>query len=408
MLITLAAARPGFIGAWEDLWVDQPSGLHPDLHPRLLRPGRLLSLARVAGLAAVNVEVALDTRHGNSLVLLLALALAADAGAVLWLTGRPRRAGAEAAGLTLMAGAGGLLAALQHGSAALAFPALAVAQATAAATVLEAVAITAVGLAALEIGVIAEGLGASGALGYAAVVLGSALLGVTRRQYIAEARGAAALVEQTRRTEAESKRVAALDERTRIAREIHDVLAHALGGLSVQLESAELLLAERGDVEGALERIASARRTAREGLEEARRAVSALRADMPPLPESLAGLMRAHAEQGGRGELGIEGTERDLAPEVRLTLLRTVQEALTNARRHAAGSAVTVRLIYEPQSTSVTVFNDAPVNAPTNAEPAPSGGYGLTGMRERLELAGGILQAGPEPDGWAVHAEVPA
>ncbi len=408
MLITLAAGDARFIGAWEDLWVDHATALHPDLHPVPKRPSGVLIAARLAGLAAIDVEVALQARHGNPLALLVLLALLANVGAAIWAIDRPAGSSAQTCALTVMAGAGGVLGALQHGSPGLALPAVAVVQATAGLGVLEAVAVTAVALVGLEGGVIVESLGASAALGYAAVVLGSALLGLTRRQYVAEARGAASLVEQVQRTEAESKRVAALDERTRIAREIHDVLAHALGGLAIQLESAELLLAERGDVQGALERIASARRTAREGLQEARRAVSALRSDMPALPESLAGLMRTHEEQGGRGQLTISGQPRVLEPEVALTLMRTVQEALTNVRRHAPDSAVSVQLLYEPQSTTVLVVNDAPGGQPEPAGTSSSGGFGLTGMRERLELAGGLLQAGPEPGGWAVRAEVPA
>ena len=167
--------------------------------------------------------------------------------------------------------------------------------------------------------------------------MGRALLGLTRRQYVAQGRAAEALVAQTQRTEAESRRAAALDERTRIAREIHDVLAHALGGLTVQLEAAELLLSERGDVDGALERIRGCRRTAREGLEEARRAVAALRSDAPPLQKSLTALLESHREQGNRGELLVEGTCASSPPEASLALMRTVQEALTNARRHAPG-----------------------------------------------------------------------
>ncbi len=88
--------------------------------------------------------------------------------------------------------------------------------------------------------------------------------------------------------------------------------------------------------------------------------------------------------------------------------MRTVQEALTNARRHAPGSAVRVRLIYAAESTSVIVTNDATTRAPVAVGAKPAGGYGLAGMRERLELAGGRLAAGSSPDGWTVSAEVPS
>ena len=184
------------------------------------------------------------------------------------------------------------------------------------------------------------------------------------------------------------------------------MLAHALGGLTVQLEAAELLLAERGDIDGALERIRGCRLTAREGLEEARRAVAALRSDTPPLGQSLTALLESHREQGNRAELAVEGAARELSPEVSLTLMRTVQEALTNARRHAPGSAVRVCLIYTAESTRVIITNDA-TPAPVDVDVKPTGGYGLAGMRERLELAGGRLAAGPGPEGWTVSAEVP-
>ena len=281
------------IGAWEDLWVEPRTRLHPDLHPRtLLVPGRSLVFARLLGLVLVDIQVALSSRHAGPGALIAALAVLANAGALVWLSGRPRSAPLQAAALALMAFAGGLLAALQHGSAALAFPAVAVAVAVADGSVIEALAISALALVALESGVLWASLGAGAALGYPAILLGAALIGLTRRQYVAQGRAAEALVAQTRQTEAASRRAAALDERTRIAREIHDVLAHALGGLTVQLEAAELVLAERGDIDGALERIRGCRRTAREGLEEARRAVAALRSDAPPLPESLTGAAR--------------------------------------------------------------------------------------------------------------------
>jgi len=396
------------IGAWDDPWVDPRDGLHPDLHLRATRvPDRGLVFARLLALALVNVEVALNPRHSASVALLAVLAVLANAGALVWIFGGPRSHLLKVA-LAVMGSAGGLLAALQHGSAALAFPAVAVMQVTADGTVPEAVATGALALVAVEAGVLAAKLGASAALGYPAILLGAALIGVTRRQYVAQGRAAEALLAQTQRTELASRRAAALDERTRIAREIHDVLAHALGGLTVQLEAAELLLAERGDVDGALERIRGCRRTASEGLEEARRAVAALRSDTPPLPESLTALLESHREQGDRGELVIEGSVRSLSPEVSLALMRTVQEALTNARRHAPGSTVGVRLIYDLAATSVIVTNDAAARAPTVVGAPQSGGYGLAGMRERLELAGGSLVAGPGPEGWTVRAEVPS
>ena len=135
--------------------------------------------------------------------------------------------------------------------------------------------------------------------------------------------------------------------------------------------------------------------------------MAALRSDAPPLPQTLTGLVASHREHGSGGELVVEGATRELAPEVSLALMRTVQEALTNARRHAPGSAVRVHLIYEAERTSVTVTNDGATRGGPPAAEVATGGYGLTGMRERLELAGGRLSAGPIQDGWSVTGEIP-
>jgi signal transduction histidine kinase len=389
--------------------VDQRAPLHPGLHPRPLAvsSGTLL-LGRLLGLGLIDFEVAVNARQAGPTWLLVLLAVLANLAALAWAFRLPRRPSHQASALGLMAFAGGLLAALQHGSAALALPALAVSVAAADCVALDALGTFTLGFVALEIGVLWASLGSSAALGYPAILIGAGLLGLTRRQYVAQGRAAEALVAQTLRTDSESRRAATLDERTRIAREIHDVLAHALGGLTVQLEAAELLLSERGDVDGALERIRACQGTAREGLEEARRAVAALRSDAPPLPEAIAALLDAHREQGARGELIVEGTARELPPEAALTLMRAAQEALTNARRHAPGSGVRVRLRFEEDGTSVTVTNSEPRRAPVAVGGGPSGGYGLTGMRERLELAGGEFSAGPAGKGWTVRAEVPA
>jgi signal transduction histidine kinase len=365
-------------------------------------------LGRLLALGLIDFEVATTGSHAGPEALLVVLAVLANLAALAWAFKLPRRPSRQAAVLALMAFAGGLLAALQHGSAALALPCVAVASASADGLALDALGTFALGFVALEIGVLWANLGASAAFGYPGILVGSGLLGLTRRQYVAQGRAAEALVAQTLRTESESRRAATLDERTRIAREIHDVLAHALGGLTVQLEAAELLLSERGDVDGALERIRGCQRTAREGLEEARRAVAALRSDAPPLQESIGALLDSHREQGARGELVVEGTARDLPPEAALALMRTVQEALTNARRHAPGSRVRVRLRFERGGTSVTVTNGAARRSPVTVGVGQTGEYGLAGMRERLELAGGQLVAGPAGKGWTVRAEVPA
>jgi signal transduction histidine kinase len=101
-----------------------------------------------------------------------------------------------------------------------------------------------------------------------------------------------------------------------------------------------------------------------------------------------------------------EGEPVPLPSEARLALYRTAQEALTNVRRHAAPDEVTVRLAYEPAGTRLVVA-DAGAAIPVSAAPSPGGGFGLTGMRERAELLGGELAAGPTADGFRVELWLP-
>ncbi|MFC5819456.1 sensor histidine kinase [Nonomuraea harbinensis] len=246
---------------------------------------------------------------------------------------------------------------------------------------------------------------AGDALGNAAVMLVVVVLGLSRRQYRVQAEHAQQLLEQTRRAQAGHARAAALDERTRIARELHDVLAHSLGALSVQLELADALLSDKGDLENGLDRVRRARRLATEGLAEARHVVAALRDDVPPLAEAIAQLVAAHGDDHS-GTIGFEvgGTPRSLSPAAAVCLLRTAREALTNAAKHAPGAPITVRLDYRDDAVSLVVRN-----GPADDQPVPQGGYGLAGMRERLALAGGRLSAGAVGEGgWQVVAEVPA
>ncbi|GAA4193756.1 sensor histidine kinase [Microbispora amethystogenes] len=196
---------------------------------------------------------------------------------------------------------------------------------------------------------------------------------------------------------------AVLAERARIAREIHDILAHSLSAQIVHLEGARLLLrADRS--QEALDRVERARELAKNGLEEARRAVAALRDDMPPLPAALAALAEDFRSSTGREcGLDVRGPERRLPPEIELAMIRTAQEAVTNVRRHAPGSPAAVRLSFRDGECELEVVN------PPSAEPGtPGGGYGLVGMRERAELLGGTLEAGSTGDGFLVRLRVPA
>jgi signal transduction histidine kinase len=196
---------------------------------------------------------------------------------------------------------------------------------------------------------------------------------------------------------------AATNERSRIAREIHDVLAHTLAALTVQLEGARVMLETRKSDPQALQSVERAHRLAREGLEETRRAVSALRGEPVPGPDQLAQLLADFEHDSGTSaRLTVEGTAEPLRPETALAVYRTAQEALTNVRKHAHAERVEVVLRYVPDATQLDIVNHG---EPTGAQ--SDGGYGLTGMRERAELLGGTLEAGAVGDGFRVRLRLP-
>ena len=228
----------------------------------------------------------------------------------------------------------------------------------------------------------------------------------------------AALLEQHERLRAEQRRADVLDERTRLAREIHDVLAHSLGALGIQIQVARALISDRGDTEAALDALEKAQRMATDGLVETRRAVHALRTDTLPLHEELARVTAEHAER--RHVLvhcDIEGEPRPVPPDATVALLRTAQESLVNAAKHAPAADVEVHLTYTPHAVRLSIANDLPPDKDKDKDPEPphtaptlhtiDGGYGLTGMRERLKLLRGTLEAGPVDNRWLVAADLP-
>ncbi len=193
---------------------------------------------------------------------------------------------------------------------------------------------------------------------------------------------------------------AVLVERGRIARDIHDVLAHSLSGVSMQLELGEMLL-DQGDTDRARAALARAHSIVREGMSEAGRAVQALRTDVLPLPDTL----RATFDDA----LGVVGEIRPVPTAVSQALIRIAQESLTNARRHAHGAGVRATLTYASDEVHLEVIN-GPARDSTSS---PGSGMGLVGMRERVALLGGRVDAGPVTDGpdvggWRVLAVVPA
>jgi signal transduction histidine kinase len=212
-------------------------------------------------------------------------------------------------------------------------------------------------------------------------------------------------LEQTRAAQAQA---AALAERQRLAREMHDVLAHSLSGLVLNLEGARLLAAQGGADSQTGEAIDRAHRLAKTGLEEARRAIGMLRDDALPGPERLADL--AAEFEAGTGvpcKVAVTGGSKpDLGTDGRLTFYRVTQEALTNIRKHAHADRAEIRLAYEPSGTRLTIEDFG--SCRDHPAPADGTGYGLTGMRERAELLGGTLTAGPTGGGFLVELWVPA
>ena len=207
----------------------------------------------------------------------------------------------------------------------------------------------------------------------------------------------------------EAEAAAAADaERGRVAREMHDVLAHSLSALALQLESARLVARDRGADSEVVDSIDRAHHQAVEGLEEARRAIGTLRGDALPGPERLPALVEAFEEQSGvRARLETVGSPRALPTDASLALYRTAQEALTNIRRHAVPDSVTVRLEYRDDATLLAV-EDVASQGPAIPVGAPAGsGYGLTGMRERAELLDGRLTAEPTAQGFRVELWLP-
>lgn len=244
---------------------------------------------------------------------------------------------------------------------------------------------------------------------YPLILVLGLLFGRLERGYRLQAEQSAALLANAGQLRQEQSRSAALDERNRIAREIHDLLAHSLGALGVQIEAAQAVLTDQRDIDRAVELLGYARRMAASGLSETREALHALRTGTPPLPEALSGLSSDHQRRyGGQVSFEVTGAPRSLSADACLALTRTAQESLVNTAKHAPHQPVEVRLDYHEGRTALTVVS--PLAGHADGRPAletVNGGYGLTGMRERLLLIDGSLQAGPDDGNWVVTAQVP-
>ena len=209
----------------------------------------------------------------------------------------------------------------------------------------------------------------------------------------------------------EAARLAVAEERVRIARDLHDVVAHSLGAIAVQADAAEAALQLAPD--RAVTPVRVIRQTAREALTDIRGVLDMLRGgedDVPgvasPAASAVAGLVDSARAAGMRIELDLRLTDGLVPPAVDLACYRIVQESLTNARKHAPGAAVSIAVVQARRELRVEIRSSAAAAA---ASSEPSGrGYGIRGMRERVRELGGSLEAGPEPGGgFAVRAAIP-
>ncbi|MEU8432351.1 sensor histidine kinase [Streptomyces sp. NPDC029216] len=221
------------------------------------------------------------------------------------------------------------------------------------------------------------------------------------------------LVAQESLTEEERARRTLLEERSRIARELHDVVAHHMSVISIQAQVAPHLV--ENPSEELKENLAGIRENALEALTELRRVLGVLRSEQPDDPANphhpqptlaeLDGLVDNVRGAGLEVTTEVAGVRRPLTPGVELTAYRIVQEALSNCLRHAPGSRVEVGIAYGPRELHLCVANSAPTRS---APPSPGAGHGLLGMRERAGMLGGELAAGPRPDGgYEVSAVLP-
>lgn len=253
--------------------------------------------------------------------------------------------------------------------------------------------------------------------------------------------GAGTLLNRARRLQVDEDRSAQLavaEERVRIARELHDIVAHGVSLMTIQIAAARRVARSRPETSE--QSLVAAEQTGRQTLSELNSLLAVLRgADASigaassvgtsdphssrttgdvaagtrvPLPRLadidtlVSGLRDAGREVG----LAVLGDQPSTPTSVELVIYRVVQEALTNAVRHAGDTAIEVQLIYTPETITVFVDDDGPVGGdPGNARPAAGGGHGLVGMAERIATVGGTLEAGPRRlgPGWRVHASVP-
>ncbi|GAA1552377.1 hypothetical protein GCM10009789_02480 [Kribbella sancticallisti] len=244
------------------------------------------------------------------------------------------------------------------------------------------------------------------------ILLGVWGFGRWMRRRVRESAALNARAEAAERDKEQQAARAVADERARIARELHDLVAHSMGVIVIQAQGAQRAIDSAPEqARAALSSIETAGRT---GLAEMRRLLGLLStepedAGTTPQPtlEQVPDLIARVREAGLTVDLKVEGAVRALPAGVELTGYRVVQEATTNVLKHAGAASVDVRLRYEPDCLDIEVRDAGCANS-NSADGAESGGHGLIGMQERVSLYGGTLRAGLHADGgFAVHARIP-
>jgi signal transduction histidine kinase len=348
---------------------------------------------------------------GTAIAVMLGLSAAAW---VAWMLAGRRR-WMTLASLVVLGAAGGALAGLSPNSAALGVGCVAAFSAGVQLSPVASVGIVAETVAAFLATGLATGASTGLLLGYSWAYVGLWTIALTRREFVARAEQAEHTLAETRRAREAETQAAALAERARIARDIHDVLAHSLAAVSVNLQAAEGLLTsgtlpvENPELTKAMECIDRAGTLTRDGLAAARRAVLALRDQVTPLADRLSSLADQYRAVGDLAvDFHVSGQVRPISAEASEAAYRTAQEALTNARKHAPGQPVRLSLAFEPDDITVSVSNPMPPPGAAGPLAAAGAGYGLVGLRERAALAGGTLDAGPHAGSWQLCLKIPA
>lgn len=398
-------------------------------------PGTAIRLASLAGIiwSVYNVYPGHGSVSRN-----IVTAIAVFVGSAAWLVWtwramrrKSRRSHAQVhVEIYAMGVAGGLLCETSTYSAASAFPFVAVVAAGILGGVKHAVFVVIASVAGLLLGHMLPNVGGLGPLWLLAYSLGliaAAFGGTIAHQHAVELEHAEELASEVWRTHEEQVRSARLEESARIARDIHDVLAHTLTGLVVQLEVVQMLIDQGSDREDLRSRLAQAHALARQGMADTKRALGVLQGvPQKSVVDTLRSLV-AHQQTLGHGEvsLTLDGDTRRLEGAHADTLVRVIQEALTNAAKHAEAALVTVVVdagedaaddivavvedCAHPTETTPTRADDEDASSrfrPTRLASSGSG-LGLAGMLKRAELSGGSLVYGPTERGWRVELRLP-